>query len=547
MNIVRQGWLVLAAIMVVFAIAVGVAISMGTHAAKTLVAQPVATEPVVDDGRQLVGAKGHLFDRKSVYTFLAAAKQAEALADPMQRCTTYPDPPGSHWSPAAVHAYCRYRTYPVMSYEEVRELLQRGEFAELDQRLGAMLQDKLTKPDLYGVMDRAYDTWFNRGDLELRPLLENWKRARPQSAYAYAASGISLVAMSAQARGSEYASKTLASQFEAMNRLILLADADLRRAVELDARMTPAYAAMIDASRYGLGHAYLPNAAKTGLRADPANFAIYNSMMFALQPKWGGSLEAMTRVSKMAKQHAAENPLLLLLPEKAMATEADLDSDDCKVPGRFELFSVIFDQVAVAQQLLTAGFDAEPCNHLELSVVYFSEALRFYPEGNDVRLDRAFNLNEFDESAWAAQEAASLMAQDPRDARYVVARAYARESLNDYPGAEKDFLAALAMKPDEGTTYGRLIGLYLNDMHDWDKAWKLDERIIELFPSSPYGWVVRAHIQQSQPRPGLKDTADYFQAHFDTSPEMHKELVKMRAGQALEEGRAKSAGRAAGK
>lgn len=491
------------------------------------------------------GAKAHVFDRNSVYRFLAGAKRAEAITDPLQRCLAYPDPPGSHWSPAAVAAYCRYRTYPSMSFEQVHALLEQGQYVELDRRLAGMLDDKLHKPDVAGVMDHAFETWFNRSDLDLRPLLEHWKQASPHSAFAYTASGVSYVAMAWHARGKEYIQDTPRSNIDAMERLLALADADLRHAVSLDPRMTPAYVGMIDAGQLSLGSAYVRNAADAGLHTDPANFAIYSEMMRALQPRWGGSIQQMKQNGQAALKHASDNPLLMLLPEKAVAEEVDLDGDDCNVPGRFEQFRLVFDQVAVASQLSTAAESAEACNHLDLSTVYFSEDLRFYPEDRSARARRVYNLNEFDESAWAVAQASQLMREEPRNADYVVARGNAYEMLNDYPHAEQDYLATLALSPNHRQAVAALANLYMNQTHDWDKAWALDERLVQAAPGEPYGWWLRAEIQMRQPRKGLKDTADYFAAHFDTTPEMHRALLRMRAEQALQDGAAKASAKSA--
>lgn len=541
MKVIKRGWLRWAAMVVVSAVAFATAIPGNVQAAPSQAGAEKAPQPSPSDGHQLLGAKGHLFDRQSVYAFLAAAKQAEALSDPLQRCLKYPDPPGSHWSPTAVEAYCRYRLYPMMSFDEVSGLLQRGEFDELERRMTALLQDKLTKPEARNNLDRSFETWFRRPDLELRPLLENWKKAKPQSSFAYAASGMSYLAMAAHARGSDYLSKTPDSNLESMDRLLNLADTELRRAVALDARLTPTYLAMIAVGRYGLGDAYLEQTVRTAMRVDPANFAIYDELMWALQPQWGGSLEQMTALGKAALKHAAENPLLLLLPEKELGREMDLGSNDCATPGRFELFSVVFDQVAVVSELMKAGSSAVECNHIEPSVVYYSEALRFNPGDSETRITRANELNDFDESAWAVKEIDGLVRQDSRNARLVFSRGYAYEGLNNYAAAEKDYVAALAMEPGNRDIYAQLAGLYVNDTHDWEKAWKLDERLVELFPNDPYPWLLRAHIQESQPRSGLKDTADYFQAHFDKSPESHQTLLKMRAAQALQEGKARAA------
>lgn len=548
MTIRHGSWLAVAAGVAVLAGVWPLAGCLGWHAVD-VIAQAQAAEQL-DEQPSLIHnlpdlAKPTPFNRQSVYDFLAKAKKAEAIADPLQQCLAYPDPPGSHWSPDAVRAYCVYRTHKFMSYDDVRSLLQHGQYAELDSRLSAMLQEKLAKPELASVMDRALDAWFNRPDLELRTLLDHWKEASPHSAFAYGASGISYVSMAWQARGEKYMVDTPQANIDAMDRFVALADADLRRAVALDARITDVYVYMIEIGRLSVGDAYVVQAAKAGLKADPASFSIYNELMRMLLPKWGGSLQAMTANGKSALMHAGTNPMLKLLPGKALAEAQDLDGDDCTIPGRFEKYSQLFDQVAVASQLSVGARSAESCNHLEWSVVLFSELLRFSPEDNDARLHRAYNLNEFDESAWSASDADRLVHADPKNADYILARGYARESLNDGAQAEKDYLAALALSTDGGNVMAKLIQLYLSQGPAWDKAWAMDQRFISTFPKESWGWFIKAYIQMRQPRPGLKETTDYIAAHFDTSPALHQEVLKLRAAVALQEGEAKK--KAAGK
>lgn len=50
------------------------------------------------------------FTRAEAYAFLDAAQRAERIADPLQRCLAYPDPPCSHGNRTVVAAYCRYAT-----------------------------------------------------------------------------------------------------------------------------------------------------------------------------------------------------------------------------------------------------------------------------------------------------------------------------------------------------------------------------------------------------------------------------------------------------
>ncbi len=173
----------------------------------------------------LPAAKSHLFTRVEANAFLAAAKRAEAIADPLQRCLAYPDPPGSHWSPDAVAAFCRYYRLPVITFAEAQQLIQSGHAAELDRRLAAALQAQMTRPGSKGLLDRIYREAFRNGSFEIRPTLDAWMRDSPNSAFAYAASGVAYEAMAGDARGAAYMADTPQSNVDSMDKLLGQADA----------------------------------------------------------------------------------------------------------------------------------------------------------------------------------------------------------------------------------------------------------------------------------------------------------------------------------
>lgn len=471
-----------------------------------------------------------LFTSAEVYAFLTAAKHAELTRDPLQRCLNYPDPPGSHWTPAAVHAYCRYRMQAFMPFADMQTLLQNGKAVELDKRMAVMLAAQQTRPDARGLLDRTFDLAFD-GSFDKRPILDAWKRDSPNSAFAYAASGLSYEKMAHAARGSAYSENTSADKQQSMLRLLQQADGDLQKAIELNPKIIPAYVAMISVGGL-LGYdQYVHVAIKRALAADPANFSVYEAMLWDAQPKWGGSLHAMDAIDAAAKAHATENPLLTLLLEKRPAYEL-LHDCDCHSAQELANYTVIFDQVSVAAQLSGAAYAAESSHHLELAVVYFSEALRFDPYLADERLHRIAGLNNFDESQWAVDEATDLMRASPGVAGPVQARGYSYTMLNDYTHAEKDMLAALALYPGDEQGLVRLEFLYV-EQKKWGEAWSTANRFIEFYPNEAYGWVMRANIQKLQPRAGLQQTVDYFSAHFDT-PQNHLRLLELRAELALQ-------------
>jgi tetratricopeptide (TPR) repeat protein len=505
----------------------------------------LAREAAADQAaRYPVVVPGRLFSSDEIYAFLDKAKQAEKLADPLQRCLAYPDPPNSHWLPAAVKAYCQYRMQPLMPFADVQTLIQNGQAAEVDKRFAGMLDAQLTQPDARGVLDRTFEQDFD-GSFAVRETLDAWKRASPNSAFAYAASGFAYEKMAHKARGGKLMEDTPTSSVQAMDRLLQQADADLLKAIALNPRITPIYDAMIGAGGLSFGSAYALNAAKQAQRFDPTSFAIYSDLMWLAQPNWYGSVAAMTQVAADAQTHADKNPLLVLEASKALSYD-NLDNCDCHTAEQLATYPTIFDQVATAQQLLSAAYAAESSHSLGLAVVYFSEALRFDPDLPDERLHRIYELNNFDESQWAVDEATQMMKAAPTDVDPLKARGYAYEMLNDYPHAAVDLQRAVDMAPDDPAPLMELGRLYLHDLHDWNKAWNASNLAILRFPDSPWGWLYRAGVQKDQPRAGLQQTVDAFAARFGNDPAQVKTLTWLRAQLALQQGASRQAAKRTG-
>jgi len=537
MTSMQRGWLIVAIVVLgMCGVTWQIRSSISNTAAafkavRTAEAARLASQNATSTLGPAFSGKRHLFTNQEVYAFLGAAKKAESIKDSLQRCLGYPNPPGSHWTPVAVNAYCQYRMQPLVSFAELQALIQNGQAAEVDRRFAQMLDTQFTQPNARGRLDRTFDQDFD-GSFEGRELLDAWKRAAPKSAFAYAASGFAYEKMAHKARGTGYRHDTPASNFESMDRLLQQADADLRQAIVLDRRVTPAYTAMIEAGALSLGDAYAMDAARRGLKVDPANFAIYSTLMWLAQPKWGGSLQKMNAIAARAQTHLGENPLMVLQLSKEPAYDK-LDNCDCHSVDELATYPAMFDQVSTAQEMLYAAYAADSSHHMELSVVYFSEAMRFDPDLPDARLHRIFNLNNFDESKWAADEANSMVNLAPKDEGPIKARAFSYEMLGDYKHAERDMQAALSMNPGDESVLMEMGGMYGYWTHEWDKAWDTDNRIIQAYPNNPYGWTLRAEIQKQQPRAGLQDTINYFAEHFDTNSQAHAALLRMRAALAL--------------
>jgi len=318
---------------------------------------------------------------------------------------------------------------------------------------------------------------------------------------------------------------------DSMDKLLAQADSDLRQAIALNPKVTPAYIALINAGGLGFGRAYTDEAIRSALAVAPDDYAIRSFAMWTLEPKWGGSLDAMDRFAAQAQEYARTNPLMkLMLSERPYY---EVDNCNCTQDVELVAYPAALDQLASITYLENAGLAADGNRNMAVPGIYLSEALRFASESDDVRTHRVSALVDFDEAAWAVADMSRLLAASPRKADALRARAYAYEMQTDYAHAEQDFRALLAIDPRDVHTLSLLGDMFVNMAQDWDKGWVVADQLIREQPNNPYGWMLRADIQERQPRAGLDVTADYLESHFGNDPRLAKIVVRLRAAVAL--------------
>lgn len=468
-------------------------------------------DPEVRYKTTLPAAKAHRFTRDETLQFLVAAHDAEDIQDPLQRCLKFPDPPGSHWNHAAVVAYCKYRTQPLISFAQAQQLIETGHAAKLDQMLAAALRAQQTDPDAAGRLDRAYLQDFEDASFDLRPLLDAWKRQSPNSAFAYAASGLAYEAMAFKARGDAWATETPDDNFEAMARLASQANTDLQRAVHLDPRVLPAYAAMISLGGATLGKRYATVAARRGLAVGPGDLMLYDRLLWLEEPKWDGSLQAMGKVEDEIRQKAKRYPLLALHLHAVDAYRIA----NCECPSRQALdgYAALTGDATGYGDLDRAGDAAWDVGDRNAQAIYYSEVLRFKPEYTTDRVRRMYTLMYFHHPDWAKDEGDRILATTPDNAYALEARGLAYLALFDAAHAERDFAAAVKITPDDDWALARLGDAYAAQ-RKWDQAWAVADQLIKRDPKSAAGWLLRGEIQVAEPRPGIDQTLAYLDAHF---------------------------------
>jgi len=517
----RTGWLVVALVVVMAAFGLRQVLQALPDLQVTWAESQSATPTVIPPGSHF-----HPFPRAQVQAFLTKARQADAIADPLQRCLAYPDPPGSHWNAAAVKAYCRYRNLPIITFDQMRQLIESGHAAELDQRLADALQKQQTDPASQGLLDHIYLSAFHTGSFDIRPTLDAWKRQSPDSAFAYAASGLAYRTMAFDARGAAYIRDTPDSAIVSMERLAREADDDLRHALAIDPRVTPIYPSLMDVGRMGAGRDYGDRAWRAGLKVAPANFYLHTAAILQAMPKWGGSIGELEDVRRHALAHAAENPLLYLAATDAELEKFNFEACRCNTPPEMALMQHTLQDIAPYSRIRYAAEVADAANQRGLAAVYFTEAYRFSNLPMD-RLGRAFQLVHLGHPRWARDE--MNVVAPGMESLGVLHRGlgFADMALKDNANAIDELAEAVRLDASDAWSRKSLGRLYV-ETQQWDNAWYVANQLIQREPDAPDGWRLRADVQMGQPRAGLADTEQDFVKRFGNRPDQQGELHRIR-------------------
>lgn len=459
-------------------------------------------------------------------TFAAKAKEAEDVADDMQRCLHYPDPPGVHWHTETTDAYCSRRNLSTLSQADIEKLLSEGKAAYLERTFQGYLDAQKRDSRHLGMLDAAFFlAKFQVSSDHTRTLIQSWKQQAPDSAFALAASGMQYLAAAEAARGNGYARQLTPDQVAGMRTFAALAREDLEHAVQLQPAMTPAYYTMIIVGSLEGDTTYMENAAQRGLTVDPTNFSIRAGLMDRTSPRWGGNPDIQASLATQALALAAQAPLLRLVAAQVLVDPATCNC----LPNPVRRLLPAVDQGATTADLGDLANVAYRSGANRLAVILYSEALRFNPVDTDSLRWRAQMLATLGDSQWAIQSIERTAERHPENLDVALTLALAYRDAGKTVQSEAAFLALLQRAPKHQKAMAQLGDLYSHEAHQPDKATAIADKLIEADPKNPDGYVIRACVQMDNQLPGRYETIQYFLDHFGDRADQANPAREMRA------------------
>lgn len=188
-------------------------------------------------------------------------------------------------------------------------LLRQKKYDDLDRSLNdvqtAYAEHRLSDVALRNTFRAFYDT-----DPALEPLLNEWVSKYPSSYAARLARGIHYKYLGFQQRGERFISETSPAQIQGMQSYFEKATEDFQASLRLENRPTLTYMHLLNIGQQAGLKEWNRQLLDEAIRLDTDNFIVRLKYMYTLEPRWGGSVQAMAAfLEECRNAHLPQNEL----------------------------------------------------------------------------------------------------------------------------------------------------------------------------------------------------------------------------------------------
>ncbi len=431
---------------------------------------------------------------KEIRDYLAAAKAADKIADPLARCLAFPDFPGNQWPKGLGEQHCKLNFGPHITREQIQGLLDSNDVAALDQLFAADLAKHFSNDGFPEVIHQDYapfDATYESGKQS-----KVWLDKAPNSAFAMVARAEYFREMAWTARGSKWGAETPKENLQRMSEFADKAIALYQSALKIEPKMVQAYSGLLNIGMLDSQSQLMVDAFDRMQKIDPACRSFAMNMMSALTPRWGGSEEKMLAYAQDLSSRQAQRPLLSLYTVAPMLDAADTFQRAERDAERVKTLASavpLSSNAEVYTDLASAEMDA-PSEDAWKPMLHLIAASRFQDGDTWANSTRgAGKIRYLHDAEWALADL-ERATKDPTYAshgHYWLGNAYA--VLARYDDAEKEYLLSLDGTEGQIQTLYDLTRAMLAAKH-FAKARQYNDRHIKEFPDDPWAWYLRPSV-----------------------------------------------------
>ncbi len=427
---------------------------------------------------------------KEVQDFFAAAKAASRIADSLTRCMAFPDLPGNQWPKGLAEQTCQQVYGPRITRAQIQALLDAGQLAELEALYAADLAKHFVDTGFPEVIHQDYEAFD--ASYESGKQSKVWLEKAPRSAFAMVARAEYFREMARTSRGGKFVKDTPGENLERMSEFIEKSVDLYQAALKIEPRLVQAYSGMLNLGMLGSRPNLVALSIKRMQEIDPACRSMAHFRMIALEPRWGGSYEAMLALSIELKPFVARRPLISLdtvMPVLDIGDTLLRAKRWTEMASGLEAIVPLSTNPDIYQPLATA------VGHIQ-STPPWSQLLYLVAESryqvgstwsNWIRGNRLLWYAHDAEWALPSLTRASKAEPDNTSIHYLLGKSY--EVLDRYVEAEKEYLQSTI---DAQTLYD--LTSVLLDSGQINKAVQYSDRHLREYPDDPWAWYQRSHV-----------------------------------------------------
>jgi len=466
--------------------------------------------------------------------YVAQVRAADAVQGDEARCKAHPDLPGNRWVPGAGQARCTLLRAPAWTLDQIAKLAATDEgVAELERNFRTLLDAHYRDPsqrEQIFVAFRVFDESPRAGDVAQR-----WLKAAPKSPFAKVAAADHFSRSGWKARGARWASETPQSHLDRMTGYFAQAMPLYMEALELEPRLSVACYELASIGRQS-ADALQGYASSHCLKVDPDSYHVWKEQVEAANPKWGGSDAQLRQAVADAAARAGRNPLLGTLLGAAVGYDPSMTQD----------YGLVVEDLATAAKLgpdgtlmSKTGLGYLINRDLWRAFVYYSQALRYWPNNVDYRVERASVLGDLGDDQWERADMEVALKLQPDNPFYQLTMAKLVEKLES-PAAARPYYRRAMSGDQHQQAMERYCATFMLPTVD-PQANACTRALVKAFPLSVNGWYLRTWAASEHDVAAVPGAAARFRALASPDNPQHQGwLARVNAFEAQQKSRPQS-------
>lgn len=374
---------------------------------------------------------------------------------------------------------------------DLRPLLNQERFSQLTEEMEELQKDyevDYTREDyLFEAIKKVLpkDGGFVTEDPDFTATLDKWEHESEQSHIPYVVQCRYFYNVGFERRGLEWAKDTTAQQFEEMRHFLDLSDKKCEVALSKNPKSSIAYATMIASAKGTSGRERKLSILRRARENLESSYRVDLAFLESLEPRWGGSEQAMEVFVDRATRDRPNDVFSLRLKGRLRYLKAIPRFEQGEHHLALRYMDEAIDLYPSRKHLSYRAWVLGNLGEYEAAIEDLRAVLNRYPRAEWENQYLARTLRSTGQYSEAVQRWDELIEWHDDKAMVFQQRAYALWDLDEYEKAEGSLLKSLEIDPDNKYTWTGLGRLYSYELKEIEKAELAFEHAIGIDPDNP--------------------------------------------------------------